>query len=409
MHQTETLYIKALGPIREAQINIDKVTVMIGEQGTGKSTIAKLYSLFSWLEKAFMRHSLTPQYVTRYDRFRKIYAAYNNLEEYFNKSSELIFNGIHYSFTYRDKTLKVKETENGGNSFNISKVMYVPAERGVLGSVDHPSRLKGLGSSLATFLEEYDTAKLKMKNGYALPFGEMGFEYDTLNDIAKLRHADFETKLSAASSGYQSALPLLLVSRHLSDMVKNSSQNADLSEKERKALQKEVEAIVNDTSLSKEVKQASLRTLSSRYQYSRFVNIVEEMELNLFPVSQRKVLYELLAETNSLPSNRLMLTTHSPYIINYLTLIVKTKQLAIWAEGNKEAAKKIYDIVPRNSMIASNELKIYELQNGWATELNSYEGLPSDENFLNAQLNDTNMAFDALLEIEEELTANGQD
>ena len=34
--------------------------------------------------------------------------------------------------------------------------------------------------------------------------------------------------------------------------------------------------------------------------------------------------------------------------------------------------------------------------------LNSYEGLPSDENFLNIQLGETNELFDQLLEIEEE-------
>ena len=33
---------------------IDKYTVLIGGQGTGKSTVAKLFSLFTWLEKALV-------------------------------------------------------------------------------------------------------------------------------------------------------------------------------------------------------------------------------------------------------------------------------------------------------------------------------------------------------------------
>ena len=48
-------------------------------------------------------------------------------------------------------------------------------------------------------------------------------------------------------------------------------------------------------------------------------------------------------------------------------------------------------------------MTIYELGDGKATRLAYYEGIPSDDNFLNDKLNDTNTIFDALLEIEDEL------
>ena len=406
MHKTETLHIKNFGPINNAIIDINKITVMIGEQGSGKSTVAKLYALFTWLEKALMRHSLTIQNVTGYSRFRKTYCAYNNINDYFKPDTELYFSGIHYYFAYKGDQLEITETDSAQNdTFSISKVMYIPAERNILGSTDHPSRLKGLGGAMMTLLEEYDNAKIKNKNGYALPFGNAGFEYDLLNDLPKLRQADFEIKLSAASSGFQSALPMLLVSKNLSEMVRDSSLNTDLSGKEQKALLKEVESILNDDTLSEEVRKASLRTLSLRYRYSRFVNIVEEPELNLFPDSQKNVLYELVAETNNQPDNRLMLTTHSPYIINYLAIAVKAGQIASKANGNDRIMEHINAIVPLPSKTAENELSIYELSNGEANKLSVYEGIPSDNNFLNNKLNDTNLMFDKLLDIEENLNA----
>lgn len=46
---------------------------------------------------------------------------------------------------------------------------------------------------------------------------------------------------------------------------------------------------------------------------------------------------------------------------------------------------------------------IYELHDGEVKLLEDYEGLPSDDNYLNVRLRDTNTAFDDLLEIEEEL------
>jgi len=155
--------------------------------------------------------------------------------------------------------------------------------------------------------------------------------------------------------------------------------------------------------LSEEVKAASLRTISSRFRYTRFVNIVEEMELNLFPDSQKGVLYELLENAKSLDGNRLLLTTHSPYVISYLTLAVKAESLARMAEGNTVLRARINEIVPEHSQIASSDVVVYEMDNGKACRLDDYEGLPSDDNFLNERLNDTNVSFDALLEIEDEL------
>ena len=209
--------------------------------------------------------------------------------------------------------------------------------------------------------------------------------------------------MSASSSGFQSSLPLLLVSKNLLDMVRNSSEAKDLSVREREALQKEVESILTDNQLSEEVKAASLRTISSRFRYTRFVNIVEEMELNLFPDSQKGVLYELLENAKSLDGNRLLLTTHSPYVISYLTLAVKAESLARMAEGNTVLRARINEIVPEHSQIASSDVVVYEMDNGKACRLDDYEGLPSDDNFLNERLNDTNVSFDALLEIEDEL------
>ena len=159
MQNTEILSIKNFGPINNAVVRISKITVMIGEQGAGKSCVAKLYSLFSWLEKALMRHVLTERYVTQYSRFRKTYAAYNGIDGYFRPDTELRFDGFHYSFVYENEKLSIIENNQDGNLFNIAKVMYVPAERNVLGSVEHPTRLRELSDPMMTFLDEYDKAK----------------------------------------------------------------------------------------------------------------------------------------------------------------------------------------------------------------------------------------------------------
>ena len=51
--------------------------------------------------------------------------------------------------------------------------------------------------------------------------------------------------------------------------------------------------------------------------------IVEEIEQNLFPESQREILINAMNRVNNKLENHLILTTHSPYIIAYTTLAMK--------------------------------------------------------------------------------------
>lgn len=52
------LYFIGLSLTNGTTYQISPVTVICGNQATGKSTIAKLYSIFSWLEKANVKSEL---------------------------------------------------------------------------------------------------------------------------------------------------------------------------------------------------------------------------------------------------------------------------------------------------------------------------------------------------------------
>ena len=63
MNETVNLTVYQFGPISEADVVFDKYTVLIGKQGSGKSTIAKLYSMFTWLEKGLARRITSEKYI----------------------------------------------------------------------------------------------------------------------------------------------------------------------------------------------------------------------------------------------------------------------------------------------------------------------------------------------------------
>ena len=102
--------------------------------------------------------------------------------------------------------------------------------------------------------------------------------------------------------------------------------------------------------------------------------------------------------------NKLIMTTHSPYLINFISLAVKADELKSKVKSD-ELKERLKDIVPLNSTVNPKELAIYELDetDGTIKQLGNFEGIPSDKNFLNISLAYGNQLFDSLLEIEEEI------
>jgi len=408
--------IKNFGPIKEGcqendgWIDIKKVTLFIGNQGSGKSTIAKLISTFLWMEKALTRGDYKPKDFTDYNRFRKIYCAYHRLENYFfdikgNDIAEIEFQGDSFSFKYADGNLLINEIFERGK-YALPQIMYVPAERNFIANVKTPKALKLTSDSLVEFVTEFDNAKNEMKGAIKLPINkDVYVEYQQLNDIIYVKGNDYKIQLREASSGFQSIVPLYLVSRFLANSVKKQSDiSSNMSSEEMERFRKGVEEIWANDTLSEEQRRVALSVLSSKFNKTAFINIVEEPEQNLFPASQREMLYSLLEFSNMNNSNQLIITTHSPYLINYITIAIKANTLKSKIKKD-EHHERLNEIIPLISTIDAHDLVIYELdeKNGSIKQLDNYAGIPSDKNYLNKHLGFCNNMFDLLLEIEEEL------
>lgn len=80
--------IKKFGPIKDSTslddgwIHIKKVTIFMGNQGSGKSTAAKLISTFSWIEKVLTRGDFKEKEFTA-NKFRNKYCGYHRITSYF--------------------------------------------------------------------------------------------------------------------------------------------------------------------------------------------------------------------------------------------------------------------------------------------------------------------------------------
>lgn len=403
--------IKNVGPIKQGLeandgfINFKGVTFFIGNQGSGKSTVAKIFSTMSWIEKALVRGDFTIDHLAKHNRFRDE-LAYQNIRNYLNEESEIEYIGDAYHLTYKNNEVEIAESKEKEN-YHFPKIMYVPAERNFVSSIDRPDLIKRLPLPLYTFLDEYEMAKQHTGEGVYLPLDHIKFEYQKEQKKSWLIGNDFKVELLEASSGFQSLVPLFLVTQHLTKAIKTNGtiDRKAINVDEQKKIRKEVNEIFRNENISEDVRRVLLEKLSARFKYASFINIVEEPEQNLYPTSQKTILFELLKSKNDQNENKLIITTHSPYMINYLTLAIKAfkVQQKIKAADKVELLKKeLSAIVPVDAAIDSSCVVIYQLNDNGAIEiLEDYNGLPSDENYLNEFLGDSNELFIKLIEIEE--------
>ena len=282
--------------------------------------------------------------------------------------------------------------------------MYVPAERNFIANVKTPKALKLISPSLSEFVTEFDNAKDKMKEPILLPINDVYVEYNKLNDIIYIKGKDYHINLTESSSGFQSLVPLFLVSWFLSNSVKRQSDITKelMTSEQRERFRKRFQSINDNPDLTEEQKRIAISSLAKEFTKTAFINIVEEPEQNLFPSSQNGVLNRLIEFNNMNSGNKLIMTTHSPYLINYLTLAVKANDLKGKIKTDLQI-KRLNEIVPLNSTTSANELAIYELneEEGTIVKLDNYKGLPVDDNYLNEQLAESNELFAKLLEIQQ--------
>ena len=390
-----SIIIQHFGAIKmhNAPIEIKKVTFFIGNQGSGKSTVAKLIATFMWIEKALVRGDYDKKWLERKNRFKNTFLPYHRIENYLKENTFIQYKGEAYIITYENKFLKFEEKKN--NNYSLPQIMYVPSERNFIAYVKSPKELKLSSEALKEFLTEFDNSKEIVKN-LSLPINKAMLDYDKLNDILSLKGEDYKIKLTEASSGFQSFAPIYMVSNYLVNTIrKNSGIKVSMSGEEISRFRKEIEQLFTD-----EQKRIAISVLSKKFNKTSFINIVEEPEQNLFPTSQRDMLYSLLKINNEIAANKLIITTHSPYLVNYVSVAVEAGKLKQGVTAEKE--EQLNKIVPISSVVNSDDLAIYQLneKEGSVELLDSYEGIPSDENFLNDEIGRTNELFADLLDLE---------
>lgn len=321
------LVIRNVGPIQSLDINLNKVNVFIGPQGSGKSTIAKIVSFCSWMEKV---NDATTRAVA--DGLIKRLGSFHHMTEYFTDKSSIYYIGDNIAFCYNwkeDYTLPSRFVESNPQSSRPDevvfyaldkvvnpKVAYIPAERNFVSAVPTLKKYSENNDNLQSFVNDWFEAKRHYTQDSPMPLTNLGLDYyynkDLDRDYLKLG-SQKSIPLTSASSGFQSIVPLTVLVKWLSSGI--YEENKPFSPEENQRVQDILSHLSGSTSSAEAELVDRLRGFIQGRVYSHTQFIVEEPEQNVFPKTQMELLYHLISEINHGRNHRLLMTTHSPYIL----------------------------------------------------------------------------------------------
>lgn len=333
----QRLIIHNVGPILDVDIKLRKMNVFIGPQSSGKSTIAKIISFCSWLEKN--KHELEGSFLFSKSVIDKM-VSYHRLEGYLSNDSRIFYQGDNIAFAYNWKN--AIPVEFPANHYNPSKmvekevfffkterlsnpkVIYIPAERNFVSVVPNLQKYDDSKDSLQSFVMDWFEAKRSFRKENALDLIDLGMKYYSDNDDDYVLLENGKTiRLRNASSGLQSITPLLTVSDYMTNGMYDKERPFSVAEQDvlDKLLHKlAIESLPTDDVA--DMKRRLAGFLQGKvYTHTQF--IIEEPEQNLFPREQYKLVEHLASIINHGKQHRLTITTHSPYIINYLNVLLR--------------------------------------------------------------------------------------
>ena len=189
------------------------------------------------------------------------------------------------------------------------------------------------------------------------------FNKESKKDILVLENGK-EIELHESSSGMQSAVPLYVLLDYLTRWIYENTEDISFEKKDliQSALANRYKKKAIENAPSELNKEYLL--LNERLTGSHRSNIIiEEPELNLFPKTQTKLVYDILKFIKKERDN-VVITTHSPYILYALNNCIQA-----WL-ANRENPETIEDLqetlsFTKESFINPEIVSVWELENGF--------------------------------------------
>lgn len=382
----EYITIKNFGPLKDIEnIEIKQFTFLIGESASGKSTLMKVVSMMRYFCKmanirSFLKHSKITKSPFRM-RLTSMMEK-QGLAKMFTKESVICYcvwvdEDTSYAIDIKDGKLVLPNIAS--EHLRFSKVSFVSENRNII-PLWTQRAWKNKGATLGFYFHEtnddFGSASegdkeirldyVGMKMAITHPKGKpTKYQIIPTDD----RHSAIE--LTDASSGIQTSAPLVLITNYFAKdfSFKDAFSRSVMSYLYEMDDLSKFKAVAEPTSLPKDV----------------YIH-VEEPELCLFPDAQCLLVESLLftaLNANKDRSLHLMVATHSPYILNYLNVVLnQNKEGRAALEEKDMAVYGIHDGVTMNLLMkdehGKNVVDTFDLTEKMSDILNEYIALIHD-------------------------------
>ncbi len=335
---SEKLIIRNFGPITNVELDLRKVNVLIGDQGTGKSTVAKIYTIinnFIYLDILNdeqvdnSNDPVTARFFKHLDLF--------DLLRYLKDDTSIVLSNEKFNFNYFNKKVqsvdpekfKLNQEDLNKGTFEFFLFNYITAERVFISTLaDALYGLINLGTKLPQLFSRFGNKFQSVRKEKEVwdYMNILNANYSHTNGVDYVIMSNGEKIfLSDASTGLQGTMPMLVVFDGIVNNINKKSRSQ-----------------VNKTNLL----------------------VVEEPELNLFPETQKKVVDYIIGNNFDILDstvvkeykNQLIITTHSPYILTSLN------NLMYAFEVGKMHADEVEKVVERKNWLNPNDVSAYELK-----------------------------------------------
>lgn len=414
--------IRNIGPIKEVDTELNRINIFIGPQSSGKSTIAKIISFCSWLEKQLIMN--TPVDTDVYQStflLEKLKSFHRFSDGYFQESSYIEYITSNFElkwYLHQSENLTLNVSLGSNKIFFNRKISFIPAERNFV-SVIPVSKYSESYDNISNFITDWFDAKQSYSRQSLLeiPVIHSRYYYDKERDKDMMIVGDQSTEipLRSVSSGFQSLLPLWVLieymtngvfekERYLSPLnriqLKNLIDKTTLDNKD-KLLFNEIIATANryvnaggylsDKAVETWTNVAHQIGVDMNYAFSRL--IIEEPEQNLFPETQKQLLYSLIKSiAKSGRPHELVITTHSPYILYALNNCMMGGLLSLKLSQEEQDCIKFKDSFVHPSLVS-----VFQIEEGVVSLIQKEDGLIGN-NFFDEKMKDVMDDFYQLLE-----------
>ena len=382
------LHLENIGPITIVDIDLKRYNIFIGPQSSGKSTIAKMISFCTWIEKRALT-TLSENVFSNKQEFIEHVEEYHKMHDYFNEKSVIDYNSQNIHILYRDSKLSIKILDK--TSYKRKKILYIPSDRNLVAMPRLDRLVLETNTNLRSFIFDWFDARGAYDKSHRLSILDLNMEYYYDKDAKKVSqdriiHTNgktYDIALSDASSGLQSITPLTLLlsyytNQYFIDYGKTTSYKKD---EEKKELEEKIgilyPVIVEDAQNKKGLYNAiERRSLFNKLTTPHSTDfIIEEPEQNLFPEAQESLLYWTIERIKDpVRANSIVITTHSPYI-----LFALNNCLIGGLVGDKLESQALQS---RKSWLRPSDVAVYEIHDGALKSIQDEDGL-LDNNYLN--------------------------